>query len=363
MRTKKLFLLIGVAVLTIASMVGCNSASNATKKKGALAETKALQEFSAGYLPSTGHLLLFVAKEEGFFEEEGLNVSLVKFDTGTSMISAMEAGKLDAGAVGITGVLSYVQQGVEVSTIGGFMTEGHALVVKKEVVEGVDPKDYSLELLRGKRIASALNTTGDIIWREAFEQAGLEVGKDVELVSVESGTAAYTALNNANIDGASVYSPFRAMAVNEGYVILKYTGEVDGLSDHPCCRNVASNSAIETNPDLYKSYLKALIKAYKFYKQNEDKTVEDIVKYLNTDAEIIRQETYGVHTSTNPDPDKKSIIEFYKLMVKLGLLKEYDVETGINTEIYKAALDEIVAENPDDKFYADMIAHYNEFDA
>ena len=81
---------------------------------------------------------------------------------------------------------------------------------------GFRKKDYSLELLRGKRIAVVPLGTQDIVWRIGFREAGLEVGKDVEFVDVESGTAAFAALNNADIDGALVFTPFRAQGANDG---------------------------------------------------------------------------------------------------------------------------------------------------
>ena len=145
------------------------------------------------------------------------------------MLSSLESGKLDAGALGSTEVVSYIQQGYDLTQIGGIMTEGHALLVKPEVVEGVDPEDYSLELLRGKRISVVPLGTQDIVWRIGFREAGLEVGKDVEFVDVESGTAAFASLNNADIDGALVFTPFRAQGVNDGYVILNYSGQIEGF--------------------------------------------------------------------------------------------------------------------------------------
>jgi len=35
-------------------------------------------KLNVGYLPSPGHLLYFVAQEEGFFKDEGLDISPVR---------------------------------------------------------------------------------------------------------------------------------------------------------------------------------------------------------------------------------------------------------------------------------------------
>ena len=198
--------------------------------------------------------------------------------------------------------------------------------------------------------------------REARE-AGLDVGTDVEFVDVESGTAAFAALNNADIDGALVFTPFRAQGVNDGYVILDYSGEIEGFEKHPCCRNIAETEKINADPDAYKAYLKALIQAYKFYQENQDETVEDIVKYVSVDPDIIRQETYGEHISSYPDPDKKTIVEWKDHMVDLGFFEDFDIESHVNTELYKSALDAVIQEHPDDAaFYEEMVKHYQEYD-
>ena len=239
---------------------------------------------------------------------------------------------------------------------------GFSLVLSNQP-HGFRKKDYSLELLRGKRIAVVPLGTQDIVWRIGFQEAGLEVGKDVEFVDVESGTAAFAALNNADIDGALVFTPFRAQGVNDGYVILNYSGEIEGFDKHPCCRNMAETAKINADPDAYKAYLKALIQAYKFYQENQDTTVEDIVKYVSVDADLIRQETYGEHISSYPDPDKKTIVEWKDHMVDLGYFEDFDIGSHVNTELYKSALDEVIAEHPDDAaFYEDLVKHYQEYD-
>ena len=382
-RTAALFI---AAILSAVALTACSGSSssnddtvgNTNSTAAPAAESKAetaaqaeeeattaeLKHFSIGYLPSTGHLLYFVAKEEGFFEAEGLDAELQLFDSNNNMLSSLESGKLDAGALGSTEVVSYLQQGYDLTQIGGIMTEGHALLVKPEIVEGVDPEDYSLELLRGKRIAVVPLGTQDIVWRIGFREAGLDVGTDVEFVDVESGTAAFAALNNADIDGALVFTPFRAQGVNDGYVILDYSGEIEGFEKHPCCRNIAETEKINADPDVYKAYLKALIQAYKFYQENQDETVEDIVKYVSVDPDIIRQETYGEHISSYPDPDKKTIVEWKDHMVDLGFFEDFDIESHVNTELYKSALDEVISEHPEDvDFYADMVTHYEEYDS
>ncbi len=326
-------------------------------------EDQELVDFNVGHLSSNAHLLFFVAKEEGYFEEEGLNVTLYKFSNAAELLSGVESGKLNAAAVGSPQTTNYIAQGHEISVIGGIMSKGHALLVKKEALEGVDEKDYGdLTKLKGLRIAQVPDATEDIIWTTGLKEAGLTVGEDLEFVDVDSGTAAYTALQNDDIDGALLFTPYHALAEQDGYVTFDYSNEIAGFENHPCCRNVALTEEVKANPDLYKKYLKALIKAYKFYKENEDGTIEDIKKYVDVDSEIIRAETYAEFVGINPDPDQNAFVSWTDAMSELGYFDKFDVTENVITDVYKSALDEIVEEYPDDAAYQELVEHYSTYD-
>lgn len=320
-----------------------------------------------GYLASTGHLLYFVAQEEGFFKDEGLNVTLHKFENGPGLLSALESNKLDAAAMGSPETTSYISQGHDISVIGGIMSEGHALVVKKDVVKGENKKQYygNLNLLKGRTIAVAKDGTEDMIWQEALKHAGIKIGKgknEVHFKYVDSGTSAYTATKSSSVDGALLFTPNHALAEKDGMVTLQYSGDVKGYDNHPCCRNVAQTEDIKADPDKYEAFLRALIKAYKFYRDNKDETVKDITKYVDVDPSIIKSETYNNWISMNPDPDKKSFETWKDTMEDLGYVKHFNLDKNFNTKLYKDALNEILKEYPNDKDYKYLKKHYSEYD-
>ncbi len=322
-----------------------------------------LEDFGIGYLPANAHLLFFVAKEEGFFEEEGLNATLYKFSNASELLSGLETGKLNAAAIGSPETTNYIAQDHGISVIGGIMSKGHALLVKKSSLEGVDESDYGdLTKLKGLRIAVVPNGTEDIIWRTGFKDAGVNVGEDIEFVDVDSGTSAYTALQNDDIDGAMLFTPYHALAEQDGLITYNYSTDIAGFEAHPCCRDVAITEEVEAHPDLYKKYLKALIKAYKFYVENEDETVQDIQKYVDVDTDLLKAETYAEFVGIHPDPDLNAFVTWTDAMAELGYFDKFDVTKNVNTEIYKSALDEVVNENPDDSIYQEMEEHYKTYD-
>ena len=49
-------------------------------------------------------------------------------------------------------------------------------------------------------------------------------------------------------------------------------------------------------------------------------------------------------------------------IVELGYTEDYDIDKLYNTDIYKNALESLIAENPDDKIYEELKKHFDEFE-
>ena len=85
------------------------------------------EPIKVGYLPVTGHAKFFVAKEQGLFAQEGLDVELVEFQNSADGLNAVVAGKLDVGAFGTTAPVAHISKGANLKIVGGIMGgEGRA---------------------------------------------------------------------------------------------------------------------------------------------------------------------------------------------------------------------------------------------
>ncbi len=315
------------------------------------AETKAeLIPFSIGHLPATGHILYFIAQEEGFFREEGLDVTLTQFSNNPEELSALESGKIDIAPINATNLINFIAEGHDLQSFGGVMSDGHALVVNPKVVEGVDPADYSLDLLRGKTIVLQKGSTYDIEFRIALKEAGIDLENDIDIQNTESGTSAFASLQNAEVDGAAVYAPFRQKAIDAGYVPLLYCDEIEYF-DHPiCCRDVAITSNVTEKAEAFEAFTRAMIRASEFLENDHAGSVADAKKYLDVDPALLEAEIYN-HSINNPDPDEQKTVTFYNAMKELGYIdKEIDITQNVNNAIYEKALSDLLAEEPDNAF-------------
>ena len=318
-------------------------------------------DINIGYLNSTAHLLAFVASEEGYFKEEGLNVTLTQFSSAAELVNGLESEKLDVAFIGSVPTLTFESQGHEISVFGGAMTNGHGYVIKSEFA---DKDEAGVEVLKGRNVASVKNSVQDAELQILLRDAGIEIGEGgdkVNIVYFDSQKDAYAALSNQSIDAASVYSPYASLAKSQGYKVVYYCAHEKALENQPCCRQVARTAALSDYPNTYTAIERAFIKAYHFTQTDHDKTVKDIKKYIDIDEDFIDTEVYGGYSVSSPDPDKKGTVTLKETIVELGYTDDFDIESHYNTDIYKKALDSILAESSDD-IYTSLKEHFDDYE-
>ncbi|WP_136513185.1 ABC transporter substrate-binding protein [Geomonas edaphica] len=317
----------------------------------------ALPKLRVGYVPEPAHGLYFVAKEKGFFKEEGVDVDLYQFGSAAEGMAALKAEKLDVGTFGTTAPLVFISKGSEFTFIGGMMIGGQAIITRPERLAELSGKD--LKVYKGKKIGLVKLSTGDVIFKGALKKAGIDYKKDVNFVEFGSVAAVVEAVKKGAVDAGLVFPPHFSLAEkNHGLKVAHYIE--DFYPDYTCCRIVAPTAQVKANPDTYRRFLAGLIRAYRFYKTNPDETVKIYTRALKIDEDIIRNETYVKRVAeSNPDPLRKGILDFWQHIRDAGYIThDYPIDQHINTTLYKQALDSIVKREPKDKVYQQMLAFY-----
>lgn len=360
-------ILAGVLLLTtvLALFSGCSSDKAADKPADNGKESvepsssqntkKDLKKINIGYLASPGHVLYFVAKEKGFFEEEGLDAELFLFTNSGEGLNAINAGKVDVGSFGTAAPLTFISKGTEFTIFGGQQTEGHGIIATPEKAKELT----DLNSFKGKTIATVRLATGDVVFRGSLTEAGIDWKNELTINELDSPAAVVEAVKKGSVDAGIVWTPFIKLAEKQGLQIVKYSGDLVG--GHTCCRQVALTSKIKENPDFYQKFVAALIRAYKFYVENQDETIDIMSKYVKVDKDILKAETYGGHIHSVPDPDKEGVEKFWELIKKSGYItSDLDINDFIDTTIYKNALDEVIGRYPDDEVHKKLKAEFTE---
>lgn len=348
---------IGFAILLLlmvsTMLTGC---SNQETTGNELTTDKKLVKINIGYLASPEHLLYFVAKEKGFFHEEGIDAELFQFTNSAEGLNATIAGKLDVGSFGVSAPLAFTAKGADIVVIGGQNSGACALVCAPERYEELkDINNY-----KGKKIASVRLSTADVIFRGALLDAGIDWRKDdAQMIEMESPAATMEALKKGRVDAALIWTPYVAMAEDHGVKIAMYI--TDLFENNVCCRQAVMRSKLEEDPELWSHFMAALIKAYDFYQSNHEATIDITEKYVKVDKKYLRKETYAEDATMicSPDPLRKATNKYWNIMKETGFItSDIKMDDHIDTAVYKAALARLLSEHPENMSYKKLTAEF-----
>ncbi len=182
---------------------------------------------------------LYIALDRGYFQEQGLDLELVRFQTGPAMMAPLAAGQIDV-AVGAPGasLFNAIARDIPLRIVadkgsGEFQGKSYtALLARRDLVESGDLREYAD--LKGKRVAlPSTGSTNEVQVAMALQKGGLS-NDDVEWQTM-SQPDTMVALANKSSDVAVAIEPFVARAVQEGIAVRwhgteeHYPGAVQGL--------------------------------------------------------------------------------------------------------------------------------------
>lgn len=177
-------------------------------------------ELEIGYMPILPVAQLFVALEEGWLEEAGIEADLVQFQNGPAMVQALLGGQLDVAYVGIGPAMVARARGADIRVVASNIVEQISLVALGELApyfEG-DPATAFARFAEetGRKPVIATFPRGSV--PETVLQYWLrrELGVDpaqVEIVHQGAAQVQQSLLTGA-VDGAAILEPVVSVALD-----------------------------------------------------------------------------------------------------------------------------------------------------
>lgn len=223
--------------------------------------------------------LITIGQEQGFFSQEGLDVTIRKYPTGKAAFEGMFAREVDMASVAETPIVfkSFEQQ--DFSIITGLSSSDNFVKIVARKDKGIlKPAD-----LRGKSIATPQGTVFHFFSHLFLIKNGLSEN-DVK-ISFKKPEELISGLVRGEIDAFS----FREPSISEAKKLLgdKAVVFADPGFYHQTFYLVALKGFIKDKPETIKRVLRALIQAEEFTKKNPDKAKKIISKYMGISETVM----------------------------------------------------------------------------
>ena len=152
----------------------------------------------------------WIAKEAGYFADEGLDVELIRVGGSSRMVAAMLGGSAPIIQAGAVAALSANAAGSDVVIIGSTGTVSpFRLMARPEIKQPVD--------LKGKKAGiTTFGSTSDQVVRIALKHFNLEANKDVAILTFGAQPEAFAALTNGAVQVAALSYPLYPKAHKMG---------------------------------------------------------------------------------------------------------------------------------------------------
>jgi ABC-type nitrate/sulfonate/bicarbonate transport system substrate-binding protein len=226
---------------------------------------------------------LLVAKEQGFFQQEGFYTELVVMPAALNIKVLLSGDIQYASTVG--SAVAAAIRGINVRTVMCF--------VDRPLLDLVGiPGIGSIPDLKGKLVGiSSRGGLHDITMRRMLAQSGLEAGQ-VTVITVGGQGTMFAAVKSGRIAAGLLNPPYNFLAYREGLKNLGFGGDFVSL---PSTGVVTLGETLERSPDQVRRMTRALTRARAFAKENKAKVLPILKRALRLDDEDLLSRIYDYH--------------------------------------------------------------------
>ena len=259
-----IFILGGILIFIIAALVLFDLNKGDSKEEKRQKITLAEVTHSIFYAPQ------YVAIEQGYFEEVGIDIELILTSGADKVTAAVLSKDADIGFCGSEGTI-YVYNGGEKDYLKTFaqltQKDGSFLVSREKI------KDFKLEDLEGKTVLGGrAGGMPEMTLEYALKQNGIDPKKDVEIDTSVDFAAMGGAFIGGQGDFVTLFEPNALEIEKEGYgYVVASIGELGGVV--PYTSYSARISFIEENKELINNFTNAIQKGIDYVHNHTDEEV------------------------------------------------------------------------------------------
>lgn len=247
----------------------------------ALAQSRP-EKLRIGYAArAVAHSVPYVAKEAGFFSEEGIDAEIVR-TAGSIAPMALVANEVDLAIMSAYLMIPVAVQNRDVVMLGGFSRYASMVFVARPEVKGA--QDLKGKIVGIQRPGDAYEKSA----RFALRHLGLDADRDVKLLALGTNDVMWSALQTGRVSATILSPPGTLFARKAG---MNFMVDLTDLKLEYQGSTIATRrSFIEKNPPLATRALRAIVRGVHLFKTRKNETMRILGKFLGTtDREALEE--------------------------------------------------------------------------
>ena len=229
----------------------------------------------------------YVAIEEGYFTEEGLDLTLVTGFGADKTMTAVISGEADIGFMGAEASVYAYQEGATDPVVNfAQLTQraGNFLVAREEI------PDFKWEDLKGEKVLGGRKGgMPEMVFEYILKKNGIDPQKDLTIdQSIDFGSTAAAFTSDDSAAYTVEFEPSATILEKEGagYVVASL-GEASGYV--PYTSYSAKASYMKENPEIIQKFTDALQKGMDYVQSHTPEEIAEVIapQFKETDLETI----------------------------------------------------------------------------
>jgi len=282
---------------------------------------------------SLSFLTAFIAKDRGFYANNGLNAELVQVRPSVA-IAAIVSGGADFAEV-LGSAIRSAARGIPVRAVStSIRAPFFSLVVHPDIKSVKDLKTRTIGV-------TSVGGTNQISTRLLLQHFGIDPDRDVKMLAIGEEKFMAEALKVRHVDAVMVAPPFSIVLKREGFPLLAHTAQIVSI---PFVGLSTTVEKLRQNRSQVKKALRAEMEALRYLRENPAGSVEVIRKRFAMDEAMARESYAAVLDAFSKDGriDAQGIDNLLDLEKRTGLIaKTVTVDQVVDISVGEEVLKEL----------------------
>ena len=275
-----------VAVLTLPFLLlGCSSDSGGESGEQAGGAGQGTETIALGIIPIIDVAPVYLGQEQGFFEEQGIELDLSAGQGGAAIVPGVASGSIDIGFGNNLSLVVAASNGLPLQVISSAVDSTGDPERDPFTIVTVDPAITRPADLAGRTVATnTINAIGDTVVRASVRADGGDPDA-VTFVELPFPNMA-AALLAGDVDAAWLVEPFVTLAAGQGVRVL--TTPLNDFTDVQVevSTYFTSTAYAAENADLVERFTTAMEQSLTYAQENPDAVRAILPTYLDLPPEV-----------------------------------------------------------------------------